>query len=374
MDIKDNPVDQPTTHVSPVKNVEHQRVQRTLSEPPSNVESAPQMQRTTSTTSYPTQSQQPGTSPMSLGKSSMKRQRSTSNEAAPQVTDKLIAGKADTSTVEDDAIASMHKMMLSFAKPAAFSNKDMSVPVLAAAPGALVPPLPYTLSSSYHQGLSAASRNVEIPAVPVEPPPPQPYPMNPVKPHPTTATMDNSKLSTSQSTPFPIPQNLAGATQNPNDSIQLSRPARSRSSSTTATPLPGILRNSTTPERRVKRESPFSESPLATPTLSLNPYIHPSLEVLPTKQRLEELRRLQNSLPILIEREEERLQEEKAREEREQAMLAEQRRLEELRDKEGQLFERLRKQQEETERLRKELDEIKRQQSESAAGIRVYVF
>jgi hypothetical protein len=304
----------------------------------------------------------------------MKRQRSTSNEASPQVTDKVIPDKTVTSSADGDAIASMHRMMLSFATPATLSNKDISVPVLAAAPGALAPPLSSTLSSKSHQRLSAASRNVVFPAVPVEPPHPQPSPMNSVSPHPTTATMDNSKLLTSHSIPLPVPQSLAGAIQKSNDSIQLSRPPRSRSSSTTATPLPGILRNSTTPERRVKRESPFSESPPATPTLSLNPYIHPSLENLPPKQRLEELRRLQTSLPILIEREEERLLEEKAREEREQAMLAEQRRLAELRDKEGQLFERLRKQQEETERLRKELDEIKRQQSESVVGIRAYVF
>jgi hypothetical protein len=344
---------------SPVENVENQPFERTASEPPSNVEFAPQTRPITSTGNSPTDLRQSGTSPISLGKPSMKRQRTTSQEPAPPVLDKIIPDKTATSTAEDDAIASMHRMMLSFANPAIPSNKDQPVPVLAASPAA--------------QGLSAAAPDVKIPAVAAEATPPPHSPMKSVSPHPTVGPMDNSKLSTPHSIPLPVPQNLAGAIQKSSDLIQLSRPPRSRSSSTTATPLPGILRNSITPERRVKRESPFSESPLSTSTLLLNPYIHPSLEILPTEQRIEELRRLQTTLPILIEREEERLQEERALEEREEAMRAEQRKLEELRDKEGQLFERLREQQEETERLRKELDEIKRQQNESLTGIRAYV-
>src|ERR1700730_3632589 len=120
---------------------------------------------------------------------------------------------------------------------------------------------------------------------------------------------------------------------------KLSIPApRSRSSSTAAaTPIPE--------ETRIKRETPSIESSPA--PIPLHPYVA-SLQDLPTHKRIEELRKLHQTLPIYIEAEEQRLQQELA-EKQEAEELARQRR----------------EKQEQIEKLQRELEEISRQEQRS---------
>jgi hypothetical protein len=272
---------------------------------------------------------------LALGKSSLNGQRTVSHKSAPQEQNNTNANKSSSSTADDDAIANMRRMMLSFAKPTTSSNQD---------------PKPAAPLEKLHAEDIVADNLRHSPSPP------------PTKSANAPPIID--RATTEISTPKPIP--LPTSQPPPNDPGKVSR---SRTTSTTPSPLRSILRNSATPERNVKTESPIAQIPVTVPTPSFAPYL-PPLETMSTEQRIEELRNFQTILPMLISQEEEKLEVEKAQ--REEQMRAERRRME-LKEKEEQLAARLKEQQEETARLQKELEEIKRQQSDPTAGIQACV-